>query len=73
MTGTELKQARRELGLSANWCAQFVGRMSLRSWQYLEDGRADTSGAIETKPVPPDVQQKMREIVQLVEKRNKIT
>lgn len=39
MTGRELRAARQRLGVTVQWCADHVGCVNRRTWQFWEAGR----------------------------------
>ena len=54
MTGHELRDTRRRLGLTVQWCAVNDGHVSRRTWQFWEAGRNGQSVR-----VPEDVVKRM--------------
>jgi Lon protease-like protein len=55
MTNKELQAARKLLFLDASEAAEYIGCVSVRSWQYWESGRS---------PVPVDVSEKIKTLAQ---------
>lgn len=62
MTGEELRELRRSLGLQLDWCAEHVGRVAVRTWRFWETGRGG-----KPVPIPSDVQQRILAVQKALE------
>jgi transcriptional regulator with XRE-family HTH domain len=64
MTGAELKEWRKSRGLTLAFCAGKIGRVSVPSWKFWEDGRAGK----EPQTVYPDVIERINIFDEMMQK-----
>jgi transcriptional regulator with XRE-family HTH domain len=68
MTGAELKEWRKSRGLTLAFCASNIGRVSVPSWKFWEDGR-DGKPPV---PVHADVERRVEILDKALESMQKV-